>query len=198
MYEHICGRLTEKNPAYAVIDCNGVGFFLHISLYTYTALNDQLKQAETCKLYTHLVVREDAMILYGFIDRQERALFRHLISVNGVGSNTARMILSSLTPGEITEAVLNEHSATLKSVKGIGAKSAQRIILDLKDKLKKETDPADILPSGHNTYRAEALSALAMLGFHESVAERALSKVLKTLPAESSVEDIIKEALKSL
>ncbi len=198
MYEHISGRLIEKNPAYAVIDSQGVGYFLNISLYTYTALNEKEKQGEFCKLYTHLVVREDAMILYGFINATERVLFRQLIQVNGVGANTARMILSSLSPDEIYEAILNEQVAVLKSVKGIGAKSAQRIILDLKDKIKKDTESVDILSGGHNTKRTEALSALTMLGFQESVAERALAKVLKSLPADTSVENLIKEALKTL
>lgn len=197
MYEHVSGKLTEKNPAYAVVESNGVGYFLNISLQTYTALS-QKGQEEDCKLYTHLVVREDALILYGFIDQKERELFRHLISVNGVGANIAQMILSSLNTSEVYEAILQEQIGTLKSVKGIGAKSAQRIILDLKDKLKKEQSDVDILESGYNTKRTEALSALTMLGFQESVAEKVLTKVIKSVPSDSSVEEITKEALKEL
>ncbi|MCF8217690.1 MAG: Holliday junction branch migration protein RuvA [Bacteroidales bacterium] len=198
MYEYISGKLTEKNPAYAVVESNGVGFFLNISLQTFTALSEGEQKGEYCKLYTHLVVREDALILYGFTDKKERELFRHLISVNGVGANTARMILSSLNTTEVYEAILQEQTGTLKSVKGIGAKSAQRIILDLKDKLKKDQSDVDILESGYNTKRTEALSALTMLGFQESAAEKVLSKILKSVPPDSSVEEIIKEALKAL
>lgn len=198
MYEHFSGKLTEINPAYAIIECAGVGYFLNISLHTFTALNDRGDKGEQCKLFAHLVVREDVMSLFGFIDQSERQLFRHLISVNGVGANTARMILSSLSPNEVYEAIVNEQVGILKSVKGIGAKSAQRIILDLKDRIKKDAETVDILSTEHNTARTEALSALTMLGFQESVAERALAKVLKSLPADSSVENIIKEALKTL
>ncbi|MFW6019668.1 MAG: Holliday junction branch migration protein RuvA [Bacteroidales bacterium] len=198
MYEHISGKLTEKNPAYAVVESYGVGYFLNISLQTFTALSEKEHQGKQCTLFVHLVVREDALILYGFIDKKERELFRHLISVNGVGANTARMILSSLNTAEVYEAILQEQIATLKSVKGIGAKSAQRIILDLKDKLKKEQTNVDILDSGYNTKRTEALSALTMLGFQESAAEKVLSKIVKSVDPDSSVEDIIKEALKAL
>ena len=198
MYEHISGKLAEINPAYAVIDSNGIGYFINISLHTFTALSGLENDGEDGKLYIHLVVREDALILYGFFDVKERELFRQLISVNGVGSNTARMILSSLSPDEVFNAILNDQVSVLKSVKGIGAKSAQRIILDLKDKLKKDADSVDILNTEHNTKRAEALSALTMLGFNESVAEKALTRVIKTLPEDSSVEYIIKEALKHL
>lgn len=198
MYEHISGRLHELNPAYAVIDCQGVGYLLNISLYTFTSLSESVNTGDESKLYTHLVVREDALTLYGFINSQERENFRRLILVNGVGANTARMILSSLNPNELNEAIINEQVSTLKSVKGIGAKTAQRIILDLKDKLKKESNTTDILGSEHNTKRTEALSALTMLGFQEGVAEKALTKVLKSAPANTSVEQIIKETLKSL
>lgn len=198
MYEYVSGKLSELNPAYAVVDSQGVGYFLNISLNTFTALSKHAKNSENCKLLTHLVVREDAMILYGFFNDKERQLFRHLIMVNGVGANTARMILSSLSPDEVYEAILNEQVAILKTVKGIGAKSAQRIILDLKDKLKKDSENVDILNTGHNTKRSEALSALTMLGFQEGVAEKALAKVLRSVPADASVENIIKETLRSL
>lgn len=198
MYEHISGQLKELNPAYAVLECNGVGYLLNISLYTYTSLADSNASEETCRLYAHLIVREDALTLYGFINQEEREHFRQLILVNGVGANTARMILSSLTPDELTDSIINEQVNTLKQVKGIGAKTAQRIILDLKDKLKKESPATDILSSEHNTQKNEALSALAMLGFQEGAAEQALNKVLKSMPADTSVEHIIKETLKSL
>lgn len=197
MYEHITGKLWESTPATAVIHCYGVGYLMHISLYTFTALGEKDKNKDVT-LYTHLIVREDAHMLFGFASKKERELFRLLIGVNGVGANTARMILSSLSPEEVTEAILGGQVETLKSVKGIGAKSAQRIILDLKDRLKKGAEQGDILPSTHNTTRAEALSALTMLGFPESTADRALTKVLRSLPADASVENIIKEALKAL
>ncbi len=197
MYEHITGRLSESTPATAVIDCQGVGYLMHISLYTFTALGKKDK-SQAVTLYTHLVVREDAHLLFGFSGKKERKLFRLLIGVNGVGANTARMILSTLSPEEVTEAILGGQVETLKSVKGIGAKSAQRIILDLKDQLRKGAEQGDILAPTHNTTRTEALSALTMLGFPESTADRALTKVLRALPADTSVENLIKEALKAL
>jgi holliday junction DNA helicase RuvA len=194
MYEFIKGRLTEKNPAYAVVECNGIGYVLSISLHTYS----QLQEDEHCILYTHLVVREDALILFGFAQPAERELFRQLISVSGVGANTARLILSSHSPSEISNAIADQNSALLQSIKGIGSKTAQRIIIDLKDKLSKELIPLEKLGPGHNTKKEEALSGLIILGFQKTVAEKALVKVIQAYGTALSVEEMIRNALKIL
>ena len=202
MITHIEGKLIEKNPTYVVIDCGGVGYFINISLHTYS----KIENAEKCKLYTHLTIREDAHILYGFADLQERHLFRHLISVSGVGVSTARMVLSSLSPDEVHQAILTKDVALLQSVKGIGAKTAERIIVDLKDRLEKEGINADALsavPETSNKIKNDALSALVMLGFAKSAAEKAINQVLRTEKTvvsedEVSVEHLIKASLKNL
>jgi len=194
MYEFIKGRLTEKNPTYAVIEANGIGYVLNISLHTYT----QLKEEEDCMLLVHLVVREDAMVLYGFADAGERDLFRHLISVSGVGPNTARMILSSIPPSEIAQAIVQGNAPLLQSIKGIGSKTAQRLIIDLKDKLSKDLIPYEKLPGGYNTKKEEALSGLIILGFSKMMAEKALSKVIEKEGSALPVEQLIRHALKIL
>jgi holliday junction DNA helicase RuvA len=195
MYNHFEGRVSEKTPTYTVIDCGGVGYLLHISLNTYTKMGS----SEKAKLFAHLAVREDAHVLYGFADEEERELFRHLISVSGVGPGTARMILSSLAPGEIAGAILTGNVAVLKGVKGIGEKSAQRIIVDLKGKMGK-ADTAVTTPffAADNKLRDEALSALVMLGFARNMAEKAVDKVLRAEGNVVSVEQLIKLALKNL
>ncbi|UTW63466.1 Holliday junction branch migration protein RuvA [bacterium SCSIO 12741] len=192
MIEFIQGRLIEKNPAYAVIDCNGVGYILNISVYTYEKMGND----EACKLLTHLVVREDAHTLFGFADASERQLFRNLISVSGVGPNTARIILSSYKPADLMEAIINENVTLLKSIKGIGAKTAQRVILDLKDKIQKEEPQLEISSISNNTTRNEALSALVALGFDRPRSLKVLQKVLSGADADISVEQVVKEALK--
>lgn len=194
MYEYIKGRLVEKTPAYAVIDSGGVGYYLSISVYTYSKLADQ----ENCLLYTHLVVREDAHMLFGFIDAGERELFRHLISVSGVGVNTARIILSSLNPSEVTQAIVDGNAPMLQRIKGIGSKTAERIIIDLKNKLSKS--PLSMEKSGHshNTNREEALSALSILGFPKVLAEKVLNKIIESEGSGLSVEQLIKQALRML
>jgi Holliday junction DNA helicase RuvA len=194
MYEYIRGKLVEKNPASAVVDCNGMAYLLNISLHTFSRLND----SEPCCLFTHLVVKEDALILYGFADKAEREMFRHLISVNGVGAGTARMMLSSLSPAEISEAVIRGNSDLLKSIKGIGLKTAQRIILDLKDKFSKDIFPVEKLDFMHNTTRDEALSGLVILGFQKMAAEKALNKVIEKEGMTLAVEQMIRQALKFL
>ena len=193
MYDFIKGKLIEKNPASAVVDCNGVGYLINISLNTYSKLKD-----ENCLLYTHLAVREDAMSLYGFFDKDERQLFRMLISVSGVGSSTAQLILSSLSPEKAVEAIVNNNISMLQSVKGIGNKTAQRIILDLKDKISKVNISKDILTSAHNTNREEALSGLVMLGFSKQSAEKTLDRIISQKGDALSVEDLIKLALQNL
>lgn len=178
MYEYLQGKLVEKNPAFTVIDCSGIGYYVNITLNTYS----QLGKSENAKLFIHFIVREDAMTLYGFFDTYERDVFRKLISVSGVGPSTARMILSSLTSAEVFEAINAGDVATLKSVKGIGAKSAQRIIVDLKDKLDELVTDGDNLPFKHNTLKDEALSALLALGFSKQMAEKGLKKVFTSHP----------------
>jgi Holliday junction DNA helicase RuvA len=194
MYEYIKGRLIEKTPASAVIDCNGVGYLLNISVYTYSRLGDE----ESCLLYTHLVVREDAHMLFGFIDLVERDLFRHLISVSGVGVNTARIILSSLNPVEVTQAIVDGNAPMLQRIKGIGSKTAERIIIDLKNKLSRNLIPSEKSGVLHNTNREEALSALSILGFPKVLAEKVLNKIIESEGSGLSVEQLIKQALRML
>jgi len=186
--------LVEKNAAYAVIDCNGVGYYLNISVYTYSKLGDD----ENCLLFTHLVVREDAHLLFGFADTYERDIFRYLISVSGVGVNTARIILSSLNPTEVTQAIVDGNAPMLQRIKGIGSKTAERIIIDLKNKLSKSLIPSEKSGVLHNTNREEALSALSILGFPKALAEKALIKIIETEGSGLSVEQLIKQALRVL
>lgn len=193
MYEFIRGIIIERNPASLVIEAGGVGYFINISLNTYSKVSVQKEQ----QVFLHQTVREDAHTLYGFADKNERSLFRNLISVNGVGAGTAIMMLSSLNPDEIIAAITTENVAVLKAVKGIGAKTAQRIIIDLKDKLGKLHESDQILVSPNNTIRNESLSALVMLGFVKKDAERIVTKILQEQP-ESTVESVIKLALKRL
>ena len=194
MYEFIRGKMVEKNPASVVVDCNGMAYLLNISLHTYSKLGD----SEHCCLYTHLIVKEDALTLFGFSDKEERELFRQLISVSGIGAGTARMILSSLSPNEVCEAIVRGNTDLLKSIKGIGLKTAQRIIIDLKDKLSKDLVPYEKLGFMHNTTRDEALSGLIILGFQKMVAEKALNKVIEKEGMTLPVEQMIRHALKLL
>ena len=195
MYDYFEGRLAEKNPAYAVIDIHGAGSFLNISLYTFSKLPEEGHQF---KLYCHLVVKEDALVLYGFADTDERELFRQLISVSGVGVNTARIILSSLAPAEVIRAIGEENATLLQRIKGIGAKTAQRIIIDLKDKVSKELIPYEKSGFLHNTKKEEALSGLIILGFPKMVADKALNKIIESEGTGLTVEQLIKHALKVL
>ena len=193
MIAQIKGRLVEKTPTFVVIDCGGVGYEIHISLNTYSSLSNE----ELCFLYTHFIVREDAQLLYGFKEKSERELFRLLISVSGVGASTAMMILSSLSPKDTQHAILSGDVNTLKSVKGIGAKSAERIIIDLRDKIGKVENTGSISGIPNNTIKEEALSALIMLGFSKKPAENALTKVMSS-GEDLSVEALIKRTLKNL
>ena len=193
MITHIKGKLVEKNPSFVVIDCNGIGYMIRISLHTFSQLHD----SELCSLYTHLSVKEDSHSLYGFFDRSERELFRLLISVSGIGTNTAQTILSSLSPEEAQQAILSENVAALQSVKGIGAKTAQRVILDLKDKIAKQGISINESSVLHNTTREEALSALTMLGFSKNLVNKALDKELKS-QSNLKVEELVKRVLKNL
>lgn len=193
MIEFIKGRLIEKNPTHAVVESNGIGYFINISLNCFSILPDN----EDLILYTHLVVREDAHILYGFYEKEEREIFRMLILVNGVGVNTARVILSTLTPEQTQQAILTEDVDQLKSVKGIGAKTAQRIILDLKDKISKESIASGIVMPKSNNNKNEALSALEVLGFTRKQSSKVIDKFLKNEPG-LTIEELIKNALKVL
>ncbi len=192
MINHINGKLVEKTPANVVIECAGVGYFIHISLFTY----DKLGSNEQCKLLTHLSIKEDAHTLYGFINEAERTIFRQLISVSGVGANTARLILSSMDPDGIAGAIAISDVSSLKAIKGIGEKTAQRIILELKGKVSKATEGI-IFSSKNNTNRDEALSALLMLGFSKGAVEKVLQKLISENP-NSSVEELVKLSLKNL
>ncbi|KAA1245932.1 Holliday junction branch migration protein RuvA [Aquimarina sp. RZ0] len=193
MITQIKGRLVEKNPTDVVIDCNGVGYFLHISLHTFSLIPDD----EILKLFTHLQVREDSHALFGFIEKSEREIFRLLISVSGIGSSTARTMLSSLHPDQIKDAIASNDVGTIQSIKGIGAKTAQRVILDLKDKILKVYNIDEVSVSQSNTNKDEALSALETLGFNRKQAEKVVDKILKESPT-GTVENIIKQALKNL
>ena len=193
MYAFISGKVTEKTPAYVVLDNHGIGYFINITLNTFTAIGEK----EEVKLYTHTQILEDAHNLFGFYSQKERDLFELLISVSGVGCNTARLILSSLTVSELSNAIANDDVKTIQSVKGIGTKTAQRIVIDLKDKLKKIDIQTEIFSVPNNTIRTEALSALTILGFNKAAIEKALDKILKQNP-DASVEALIKEALKTL
>ena len=193
MYDHIKGTLTSINPTQAVIDCGGVGYVLHISLVTYSAI----KELPAIQLLAHLIVREDAQELYGFATEEERALFRQLISVSGVGASTARMILSSMPPDDLRSKIASGDSVSLQRIKGIGTKTAQRIIIDLRDKVLKTAGGSVISSSPYNTVRNEALSALIILGFGRPNAEKAIDQALRQQPL-MTVEQVIKAALNLL
>ncbi|MCK9204323.1 MAG: Holliday junction branch migration protein RuvA [Bacteroidales bacterium] len=194
MYDYIKGRLMERTPGYVVVETGGIGYLLNISINTYS----QLREDVPCTLYTHLVVREDDMLLYGFADPGERELFRQLITVSGVGVNTARMILSSLSPEEVFNAIASGDAPLLQRVKGIGGKTAQRIIIDLKDKISKEMVPHEKSGFLHNTKKEEALSGLIILGFPKMLADKALSKIIEKEGTGLTVEQLIKQALQIL
>lgn len=193
MFEYIKAKLVELNPTFAVMDTGSIAYFINISVNTYS----QLKEGTEVKIYLHHVVREDAQLLFGFADKIERELFRLLITVSGIGSNTARMMLSSLSTNDLKNAILTENVNILKGVKGIGLKTAQRVIIDLKDKIGKTGDAEDIFTSTNNTKREEALSALVMLGFNKPAIEKTLDKILSEKD-DVSVEELIKFALKRL
>jgi len=191
MFAHLNGKLIEKNPTNIVVECNGVGYFVLISLNTFTAIGS----GESIKIFTKLIVREDAQILYGFATVEERSMFEHLISVSGIGPNTAMIMLSSLAPEEIAHAIQVEDVRTIQGIKGIGAKTAQRVIIDLKDKMLKLSFSSENIFTQNNTNRFDALTALVSLGFDKKSAEKAIEKVSS---GEESVEKLIKDSLKIL
>ncbi|MFN8255336.1 MAG: Holliday junction branch migration protein RuvA [Bacteroidales bacterium] len=193
MFEYISGTLIELNPTYAIIENGGIAYFINISLNTYSQLTEKIEQ----KLYLHQVIREDAHLLFGFAEKSERDLFRLLITVSGIGANTARMMLSSLSSKDIRNAILTGNVNVLQGIKGIGLKTAQRLIIELKDKVVKAEPDGEIFVSGGNTRREEALSALVMLGFNKAAVEKNLDKIIQE-EADLSVEALIKLALKRL
>jgi holliday junction DNA helicase RuvA len=195
MINHIVGKLVEKTPTYAVIEASGVGYVMQISLNTFSKISEN----ENCKLFTEqLYVRDDMPRFFGFADIAERSLFRQLVSVSGVGGTSALLMLSSLSAAEIQNAIVTGNVALLKSVKGIGEKTAQRIIVDLKGKLGKEELSSEFFVSPNNTLKEEALSALVMLGFNKPAADKVLDKIIRTEGAGQTVEQLIKSALKNL
>ena len=193
MITHVKGRLVEKAPTSVIIECNGIGYLINISLHTFSQIPDN----ENLKLFTHLQIKEDSHTLYGFFSIKEREIFRLLISVNGIGSSIARTMLSSISPDQIIEAISRENVSLIQSVKGIGSKTAQRVIIDLRDKILKVYDLDEGFASVNNTNREEALSALEVLGINKKSSERLVDKIVVENP-EISVESIIKETLKNL
>jgi len=193
MIAHIQGKLTEKTPTEVVIDCGGVGYHINISLHTYSLL----PLSDSIKLFTYLQVKEDSHTLFGFVEKSEREIFKMLLTVSGIGASIARTMLSSLEPKQIINAIATGDVGTIQSIKGIGTKTAQRAILDLKDKVLKLYDIDEVSMSQNNTNRDEALSALEVLGFNKKLAEKAVEKIAKENP-DATVETIIKQALKNL
>ena len=196
MYDYISGKISELNPAFVVIDNHGLGYMINISLTTYNEVSKFAKDV-TAKLYVFEAIREDAHVLFGFASKHERELFLMLISVSGVGPNTARMILSSLSPSDLEQCIASGNVGMLKSVKGIGGKTAQRILVDLKDKIKVASDTLLDSNSAPSALYDEALAALVMLGFTQQMSQKALKKLFKENPA-ITVEEAIKKALKMM
>lgn len=196
MYEYISGKLTEIAPAYAVVEAAGVGYYINISLHTYSVIENQ----SDVRLYVHFVVREDAQLLYGFSSKIERELFRNLISVSGVGGNTARMILSTYSPSELRNIIATENAVLLKNVKGLGLKTAQKIIVELSGKMLElgvDGDEAMLMGKADTQAYDETLSALQMLGFQKGVSEKVVKTIFKESPA-ISVEDAVRQALRRM
>lgn len=191
MISHLNGKLIEKSPTALIIECGGIGYEVKISLTTFSAIGSD----ESIKIFTQFIVREDAQLLFGFASKAERDIFNHLISVSGIGPNTAMIMLSSLSPEEIAHAIQVEDVRTIQSVKGIGIKTAQRVIIDLKDKMLKMTFSSENIFTQSNTNRFDALTALVSLGFDKKMVDKALDKIST---GEETVEQLIKQALKIL
>jgi len=193
MIDYIKGEIIELSPAHAVLEAGGIGYHINIALSTYSELNGK----NNTKLYVYEAIREDAHILFGFMTKEERSLFLLLISVSGVGANTARMILSSIMANELQNAIITGNVSILKSIKGIGAKTAERIIVDLKDKVSKVEFSAQGIPAANTAISEEAVAALVMLGFTQAMAQKAVKKVMESDP-QQKIEQIVKQALKLL
>ena len=196
MYAYIDGILVEKNPTFVVLDCQGVGYLLHVSLNTYSKLQ---QEQQRCRLFAHLQIKEDAHTLYGFFSQEERLLFRLLIGVSGVGASTAQMMLSAMSPSELISNIATGNVGALQAIKGIGGKTAQRIIIELRDKVTKSDISISVFEqTNEGNVRNEALSALVSLGFPRQNAEKAVDKIIKASDGDISVETLIKESLKIL
>ena len=194
MITHIQGKLIEKTPTYVIVDCSGIGYKLNISLQTFSAIEEK----EECRFFTHLSIKEDSHTLFGFADKDERYLFRQLISVSGVGPSTAQVILSTYDAQEIIQYISTADVAAIQNVKGIGAKTAQRIIIDLKDKVSKGNTTSEILFNSDNTLKEESLSALVALGFTKKSAEQKIDRTLKNNTVINNVEELVKAALSQM
>lgn len=194
MINHLNGRLIEKHPTHVIIECNGVGYFVNISLHTF----DKIGKGESLKLYTYLSIREDAHTLFGFAEEDERVMYKQLTSVSGIGPSTAIIILSSLGPKRVKEALINEEVAILQSIKGIGGKTAQRMVVELKDKMEKDTEIQLQMDGGKRALKNEALSALQVLGFDRKRVEKTMDKVIQRLDEDAPVEVLIKNVLKEM
>ena len=193
MISHLSGKLVSKSPTALVVECNGIGYEVNISLNTYSKIID----SEQIKIYTHLQIREDSHSIFGFFDELERSVFRLLISVSGIGANTARTMLSSMPPNKVIESIQSDNVVAIQSIKGIGAKTAQRVIIDLKDKVLNLIDDNDFNVSPNNTQREEALSALSVLGYPIKQTQRIVDSLINAEP-DMPVERIIKNALNKL
>lgn len=196
MFAYLKGKLAFQDPTFVIIDIQGVGYEVKVSLNTFS----KIKNREDIQLFTHFHVKEDAQTLFGFADQHEKSIFQHLISISGVGPSTGLMVLSSLSPEEVEEAIMGEDVRTIQGVKGIGAKTAQRIILELKDKIGRESASGDLInigASSRNTIRNEALAALVTLGINKAAAQKSIEKIMKDRSGEISLEELIKLALKA-
>jgi Holliday junction DNA helicase RuvA len=194
MINHLNGRLIEKHPSHVIIECNGVGYFVNISLHTY----DKIGKNENIKLFTYLSIREDAHTLYGFAEEDERVMYKQLISVSGIGPSTAIIILSSIGPKRVKEALINEEVAVLQSIKGIGGKTAQRMVVELKDKMEKDTEIQLQIDGSKRGLKNEAISALQVLGFDRKRVEKTIDRVLQKMPDDTPIEELIKNVLKEM
>lgn len=194
MINHLNGRLIEKHPTHVIIECNGIGYFVNISLNTY----DKIGPSESLKLFTYLSIREDAHTLFGFAEEDERVMYKQLVSVSGIGPSTAIVILSALGPSKLKEALLNEEVAILQSIKGIGGKTAQRMVVELKDKMEKDTEIQLHIGGGQRELKNEAIAALQVLGFDRKRIEKTVDRTLKKYPDMLQVEQLIKNVLKEM
>lgn len=194
MINHLNGKLIEKHPTHLIVECGGMGYFVNISLNTFEKIPDR----ESIKIYIHLSIREDAHVLFGFAEESERVMFRQLISVSGIGPSTAILILSALGPHQIKEALLNEEVSLLQTIKGIGGKTAQRMVVELKDKMEKDTKIQLSITGSQSSLKKEALAALQVLGFDRKRIEKTIDRVIKTQPEDVKVEMVIKQVLKAM
>lgn len=194
MINHLNGKLIEKHPSHLIVECGGVGYFVNISLNTF----EKIPNNEAIKIFIHLAIREDAHVMYGFAEESERVMFRQLVSVSGIGPSTAVVILSALGPHQLKEALLNEEVSLLQTIKGIGGKTAQRMVIELKDKMEKDTKIQLSITGTQSELKKEAIAALQVLGFERRRIEKTIDRIIKTLPENVKVELVIKNVLKAM